>query len=74
MILTEKTADRKVERLIEQGHDLEWDGWDLISYKPFDGAFMRKAGVFRKGQWFLSKRHEVNEDGKWILSGIKLKR
>ncbi|QLF83430.1 hypothetical protein SEA_NICEHOUSE_217 [Rhodococcus phage NiceHouse] len=74
MILTEKTADNKLERLVKQGHDLEWDGWTIVSYKPHSGAFMKKNGVFRNGIWQVSKRYEINEDGKWYLNGIKLKR
>lgn len=74
MILTEKTADTKVASLQKQGVDIEWDGWTLNTYKPFEGAFMRSNGVFRNGQWQLRKQFELNQDGKWYLNGIKFKR
>lgn len=74
MILTHKSADHKVERLREQGHDIEWEGWNIVTYKPFGGAFMRKNGAFRNGQWCLKKTFEPQEDGKYYLNGIRFKR
>lgn len=73
MILTEKTADHKVDRLKAEGMDIEWNGWEINTYKPFDGAFMRSNGVFRNGQWCLKKVYPVGPDGKWQLYGIKFK-
>ena len=73
MILTYATADEKIEKLKTQGHDIEWDGWKIISYVPHGGAFLKSSGAFRNGQWTVKTVHEVDENGKWNLPGVYLK-
>lgn len=71
MILTEHTADRKVAKLQQQGHDIEWEGWSLNYYFPNRAAWRKKNGAFRNGQWCIKRIHNLNDQGKWVLPGIK---
>lgn len=71
MILTHNSADHKVDLLRNQGLDIEWEGWNIVVYNPFDGAFMRKNGAFRNGKWCLKRVFEPQADGKYYLNGIR---
>ena len=73
MILTYTSADEKIEKLKAQGHDIEWDGWNIVSYVPHGGAFLKTSGAFRNGQWTVKRVHEVDSNGKWNLPGVYLK-
>ena len=74
MILTQHTADKKVERLKAEGWDVEWDGWTLLIFKPNDSGWRLKNGAFRNGKWNTVKRYKVQKDGKYYLNNVRFKR
>lgn len=74
MILTFDNADRKIEQLNKQGHDVYWDNYTVVSFRPSEKAqYSAKYGVVRKGQYGYLKKFEVNEKGEWILFGFDKK-
>lgn len=74
MILTEKTADKKVERLQSEGVNIVWDGWKLIHYIPNSQGMLKQNGAFYNGEWCIKKTYNVNAQGKWVLPGIHFKK
>lgn len=74
MILTFDNADRKIDQLNKQGHDVFWDGWTVVSFRQSEKAqYSAKYGVVRKGQFGYLKRFEVDQDGLWRLYGFDKK-
>lgn len=55
-----------MESIVEGRSDLEWDGWDVIHYRPKAASFMNTKGAFRNGVWNLATRYPITEKG-WIV-------
>lgn len=56
------------------GNDVEWDGWDLIFYRPADHAMLSTDGVWRNGQYAFANRVAVNSEGIWSIDPRNIKR
>lgn len=48
-----------------KGVDVHWDGWDMVFWKPFPGAFYEKNGAFRNGRWGIQTRVSPDARGLW---------
>lgn len=70
MILTYKNADNKVEQLKQQGHDVYWEGYTVVSFRPNPSAMYNQHGVYRNGSFGYEKRFEVTPEGTWQLYGF----
>lgn len=57
-----------MESIVSNRNDLEWDGWDVIHYRPKAASFMNPRGAFRNGEWNLATRYPITEKG-WIVPG-----
>lgn len=60
---------QQAEDLVEGNENIEWDGWDLVFYRPGGtSAVFKKNGVFRDDQWMLKDIIAVNERGTYVVS------
>lgn len=69
-----KAAHRVVSEQRRAGTDVEWDGWDIVFYRPAEHAMHSPDGVWRKGQWAFANRVVVNSEGKWEVDPRNVKR
>jgi hypothetical protein len=44
-----------------------WDGWDIVRWVPNSSGYTSKNGVFKNGQWGMSYRYPVSNDGTWKI-------
>lgn len=42
-----------------------WDGWDVVRWVPNPSGYTSKDGSFKNGQWGISFRFPVQNDGTW---------
>jgi hypothetical protein len=56
------------------GNDVEWQGWDIVFYRPADHAIHSVDGAFRNGQWAFENRVVVNSEGIWEVDQRNIKR
>lgn len=73
MVLNIKNADKKIAQLNSEGHDVYWDNYTIVSFRPNPNASQDKFGVFRNGKFGYEKRFEVTTEGLWHLHGFKRK-
>ena len=71
MVLNIKNADKKIAQLKAEGHDVYWDNYTVVSFRPNPNAVYSTQGIYRNGQFGYEKRFEVNQNGLWFLSGFK---
>lgn len=69
-----KAAHRLVREQRAIGNDVEWDGWDIVFYRPADHAMHSKDGVFRNGRYAFANRVVVNSEGIWEIDDRNVKR
>lgn len=62
-----KAAHKTVREQRAAGNDVEWDGWDIVFYRPAVNAVNSKDGIWRKGQWAFANRVKVNSEGIWSV-------
>lgn len=55
-----------MESIVASNRQLEWDGWDVVHYRPKEASFMNPKGAFRNGVWNLATRYPVTEKG-WVF-------
>lgn len=67
-------AHRLVRQQRAMGNDCEWQGWDIVFYRPSDMARTSKDGVWRDGQWQFANRSVVNSRGIWTVDPRNIKR
>lgn len=60
----------KMEKLVNSLPQLEWDGWDVISYTPSQNGMFSSDGIFRNGQWYKKKIFSLTENGWNIPNSI----
>lgn len=63
----------KMEKIVEANPTLEWDGWDVLWYKPFPAGFFKVDGAFHRGKWTILKRIEPSRQG-WDVPRSFLRR
>lgn len=68
-----KQAHKMVNQQRAVGNDVEWQGWDIVFYRPAPHAIYSPNGAFRNGQWAFENRVEVNSEGLWAVDGRNLK-
>lgn len=69
-----KSAEKMVRRQRAAGNDVEWNGWELVFYRPADNARQSVHGVWRNNQWAFANRVQVNDEGIYKVDGRNLKR
>ena len=69
-----KDAERFVERQESLGNDIEWDGWDIVFYRPDSRAMTSKFGVFRNGEWAYKNVSALQDDGTWLVDWRNVRR
>lgn len=69
-----KAAHKLVRDQRAIGNDVEWDGWDIVFYRPADHAMSSINGAWRKGQWAFANRVKVNSEGTWEIDPRNVRR
>lgn len=46
---------------------LEWDGWDLVTFRADPRGYTKQNGKFKNGVWGLEFRYPLNENGVWLV-------
>jgi hypothetical protein len=69
-----KAAHRLVREQRAAGNDVEWQGWDIVFYRPADHAMHSVDGSFRDGKWAFANRVVVNSEGIWEVDPRNVKR
>jgi hypothetical protein len=53
----------KMEKIVSESSDLEWDGWNVVKYTPSHNAMLSSDGAYKQGQWFKKKVFPITEHG-----------
>lgn len=69
-----KAAHKIVREQRAAGNDVEWQGWDIVFYRPAEHAMHSVNGVWRNNQWAFANRVEVNSEGMWSIDPRNIKR
>lgn len=56
----------QMEKIVDSSSQLEWDGWDVVTYTASNSAMLAKDGVYRDGKWYKKKVFPLTENG-WNL-------
>lgn len=67
-------AHRMVRQQRAAGNDVEWQGWDIVFYRPADNAMYSPDGVWREGEYAFANRVVVDEHGIWKVDRRNIKR
>lgn len=57
---------RVMEQIVDYRPELEWDGWDVVSYKKNRSAQFEKDGAFKNGEWYKKIVYPITENG-WSI-------
>lgn len=68
MVLTEHTVDKAYAKLRDTGHNVRWDGWDLVFFHTSPRGRWAPSGTRHNGVWGFETRVSPNTDGRWIVS------
>lgn len=57
-------------KVVDNNRFLEWDGWDIVTWRKDAAGFTNTRGKFRKGRngggaWGIEFRYPVQADGTW---------
>jgi hypothetical protein len=55
-----------MESIVSNHPDLEWEGWDVMWYKPYPAGFLKVDGAMRDGKWTRLRRIAPERQG-WKL-------
>ena len=69
-----KSAHRVVREQKAAGVDVEWDGWDIVFYRPAPQAVYSADGVWRNNGWHFANRVTVTTEGIWKVDPRNIKR
>jgi len=69
-----KAAHRLVREQRAAGNDVEWDGWDIVFYRPAEHAMHSTDGAWRKGRYAFANRVGVNSEGIWVIDPRNIRR
>jgi len=67
-------AHRMVRQQRAAGNDVEWQGWDIVFYRPAENARTSKDGAWRNGEYAFANRVTVDESGLWKIDRRNIKR
>ena len=57
----------EAHRLVEANKFLEWDGWDIKTWRQDPNGFSDTRGEFRNGKWGIKFTYAVRKDGTWSV-------
>lgn len=63
LILDYDKAHDFIEKNSHRGYS--WDGWDIVRWVPNPSGYTSKNGSFKSGQWGMSYRFGVDNNGTW---------
>lgn len=55
-----------MENIVANSPDLEWDGWDVVSYGKAKAGFINPKAVRKDGKWRIATRFTIESDG-WTV-------
>lgn len=69
-------AEHFVSRQKRLGNDVEWEGYDIVFYRPDERAMTSKHGVWRRqtSEWAYKNVSPVNDDGTWDIDWRNVRR
>jgi hypothetical protein len=56
------------QQFVESTRFAEWDGWDIVIFKPSKTAYTNTRGVRKYSQWGFETRIECNSEGQWLIN------
>jgi hypothetical protein len=71
---TPEFAEKFVAEQQKVGNDVEWDGWDIVFYRPDPASVYTKDGVWRNGGWAFKNVSPLNDDGRWTIDPRNVRR
>jgi hypothetical protein len=58
----------EAQQFVESTRFAEWDGWDIVIFKPNRRAYTDVNGVLKDGQWGFARRIKCNHEGQWLVN------
>ena len=66
--LNYKEAHEFVSKNSKKGYF--WDGYSIVRWIPNANGFSMKNGMFKNGQWGISFKSDVTDQGTWRLKSV----
>ncbi len=57
----------EAQEYVESTKFAEWDGWDILLFKPNKRAYTDSRGVRKYDKWGYETRIECNSEGYWLV-------
>jgi len=57
----------EAHKIVQANRNLNWDGWDIVSWVRNPNGATNIHGEFRNGRWGVSRRFTMNDDGTWVV-------
>jgi hypothetical protein len=73
-IKTLDQAEKFVDTQKSMGNDVEWNGWDIVFYRPNPASVYTKDGVWRNGGWAFKNVSPLTNDGGWEVDPRNVRR
>ena len=58
----------EAQRFVDRNKFAEWDGWDILVFKPNLRGYTDQQGVRKYEQWGYETRVPCNSEGQWLIS------
>lgn len=53
----------QMEKIVNSNSNLSWDGWSVINKYKSEKGRTSKYGVYIEGNWYMTRRFNLNRDG-----------
>lgn len=61
----------EAEQIVSSSKNLQWIGWDIVSWTPNNAGFSNKNGLFLNNQWGIQKKYPLTSKGWYLPVQIK---
>lgn len=51
--------------IVSKNHRLTWNGWNIVEWSKNPDGYYKKTGMFREGDWYITKTFPLESDGTW---------
>lgn len=53
--------------VVDGNRFLEWDGYDIVTWRKDASGWMDPRGQFKNGVWGIQFRYSLRDDGTWRI-------